>query len=434
MSFASFSPETLIVLPLTILAFLVLLTIIVFIHEYGHFSVARALGVKVDVFSIGFGKTLAKWVDRKGTEWRIAMLPLGGYVKFFGDLNAASQAPPDAQPGAPSGDTRKDEDGADPSPATTQFPKPGQEEELASHMTAEERAVCFHFKPVWARAAIVAAGPIFNFILAIVIFAALFMTLGRAESSPVVGSLLEGSAAEMAGLEPGDEIISVQGRKITKFRQLQDAVLISGGEPIPMGILRDGEPVEIVVTPARIEGTDRYGNPIESWQLGIQGDVSSYSFEKLGPIEATKAGVHELWRVLSMSVRFLGRIIMGQEDASQLGGPIKMAQYAGQSAMSGFDGEAYSEKPSLWTMMKVSLVDFISLAAVVSVSIGFLNLLPVPVLDGGHLVYYAYESVAGKPLGPRAQAIGFRVGLVMLASLMIFVTWNDINNLISSIS
>ena len=421
MDAAGFTLGSLLILPLTIAAFLVLLTFIVFIHEYGHFSVARLLGVKVDTFSIGFGKTLVSWVDRKGTEWRIAMLPLGGYVKFFGDLNPASQASPE---------TIEEQGG----PVTTQFPKPGNEDEVASHMTPEERAVCFHFKPVWARALIVAAGPVFNFILAIAIFAGLFMSLGRADTAPIVGGVLEGSAAAESGLQPGDEITAVNNRKITKFRQLADAVLISGGNTLALTVDRAGETVMIDITPTRVETEDRYGNPIATWQLGVQGDSNSYTFEKFGFVDAVGAGVHELWRVLSITVRFMGRIILGQEDVRQLGGPIKMAQYAGQSVMSGFDESAYSEPPSFWTKLKLSLIDFISLAAVVSVSIGFLNLLPVPVLDGGHLVYYAYEAVAGKPLGARAQAIGFRVGIVLLASLMIFVTWNDINNLISSIS
>ena len=203
---------------------------------------------------------------------------------------------------------------------------------------------------------------------------------------------------------------------------------------IEIEVLRDGEPVMVTATPRRVESQDRYGNTVEVWQLGIAPDGSAYTFHKFGFGAAVQQGVHELWRVLSVTVRFLGKIIAGQEDPRQLGGPLKMAQYAGQSAMSGFDDSAASTTPSFWAKLKVSLFDFVSLAAVVSISIGFLNLLPVPVLDGGHLVYYAYEAVAGKPLGPRAQAFGFRVGIVLLASLMIFVTWNDINNLISSIS
>ncbi len=421
MTVAGVSLESLLILPLSILAFLVLLTIIVFIHEYGHFSVARLLGVKVDVFSIGFGKTLLKWVDRKGTEWRIALLPLGGYVKFFGDVNAASQAPAEAVQ-------------QEAHPVTTQFPRPGHEEEVASHMTPEERAVCFHFKPVWARALIVAAGPVFNFILAVAIFTVSLMLVGRYELDAVIGEVAENTPAAEAGLQVGDRILSMDGRKLDSFNPVYDIVLLSGGGELDMEIERAGETLNVVVAPRRVETEDRYGNKIEVWQLGIRPDGSAVAFQKFGFVEAVGQGVHELWRVLSVTVRFLSKIIMGREDVSQLGGPIKMAQYAGQSAMSGFDQSSYSEPPSFWTMLKVSLFDFFSLAAVVSVSIGFLNLLPIPVLDGGHLVYYAYEAVAGKPLGPRAQAVGFRVGIVLLASLMIFVTWNDINNLISSIS
>ena len=421
MTVAGVSLQSLLILPLSLLAFLVLLTIIVFIHEYGHFSVARLLGVKVDVFSIGFGKTLVKWIDRKGTEWRIAMLPLGGYVKFFGDVNAASQAPAEAVQ-------------REGHPVTTQFPRPGHEEEVASHMTPEERAVCFHFKPVWARALIVAAGPVFNFVLAVVIFTATLMLVGRYELDAVIGEVAENTPAAEAGLQPGDRILSIDGRDLDSFNPVYDIVLLSGGGELDMVIERAGETSHVVVAPRRVETEDRYGNKIEVWQLGIRPDAAAVAFHKYGFVEAAGQGVHELWRVLSVTVRYLARVITGREDARQLGGPIKMAQYAGQSAMSGFDQSSYNEPPSFWTMLKVSLFDFISLAAVVSVSIGFLNLLPIPVLDGGHLVYYAYEALAGKPLGPRAQAIGFRVGIVLLASLMVFVTWNDINNLISSIS
>ncbi len=413
--------QSLIILPITIAAFLALLMIIVFVHEYGHFSMARLLGVRVDIFSIGFGKPILQWVDRKGTQWRIAALPLGGYVKFFGDLNAISQASPDVA-AKTSG------------PATTQFPRPGDADEIAHGMTAKERAVCFHFKPVWARAAIVAAGPIANFILAIAIFAALFAAFGRPYSEPVVGSVLTPSAAQEAGVLPGDRILAVNGRSIQKFRQIQDAVLLSSGDPMGVLVLRSGAEVELTIVPTRAEKEDRYGNPIEVWQLGIGGDPNAYGFEKYGFFGAIREGVNELWRVLSVTTRFLGKIIAGKEDAKQLGGPIKMAQYAGQSAMSGFDQAGNNQNPGFGTMLKASLVDFISLAAFVSVSIGFLNILPVPVLDGGHLLYYAYEAIAGRPLGARAQAVGFRVGIVLLASLMFFVTWNDINNLISSIS
>lgn len=417
MELGGVSLQSLLVLPITVAAFLALLMIIVFFHEYGHFSVARWLGVRVEVFSIGFGKPLWRWVDKKGTEWRVAILPLGGYVKFFGDLNAASQAAPEAQ-----------------KPVTTQFPAPGHEDEVASGMSAEDRKVCFHFKPVWARGAIVAAGPIANFILAVVIFTVMFMALGRSSLEPVAGSIAPESAAAEAGFLPGDRIVSVDGKELTVFSELYDLVLLSGGAELDFVVERGGEVHEISVTPRRVEDTDRYGNSIERWLLGIAPDPDSYSFRKYGFFEAVSEAVGELGRILGLTVRFIGQIITGKENASQLGGPIKMAQYAGQSAMSGFDSASYAEPPSLWTMLRVSLIDFVFLAAVVSISIGFLNLLPVPVLDGGHLLYYAYEAIAGRPLGARAQAVGFRVGIVLLASLMVFVTWNDISNLIAKFS
>ena len=414
--------SSLLILPITVIAFLVLLMMIVFVHEYGHFSVARLLGIRVDVFSIGFGKPILRWIDRKGTEWRIALLPLGGFVKFFGDWDAVSQARPEVA---------KQAEGH---PVTTQFPRPGHEDEVARALTPEEQAVCFHFKPVWARAAVVAAGPIANFVLAIAIFAVLFMTLGRGNLEPIVGSIAPESAAAEAGLVAGDRITAINGRAIDGFEDLSDTVLLSGGATLQIEIERDGEEMTIAVTPRRVEAEDRYGNKIEKWLVGIGGDPNAYKFESYGPLKAIGAATGEVARILTMTVKFMGQLILGREDVSQLGGPIKMAQYAGQSAMSGFDESGYREPPGFVVKLKSSLVDFISLAAVVSVSIGFLNLLPIPVLDGGHLLYYAYEAIVGKPLGARAQAIGFRVGIVLLASLMIFVTWNDINNLIASFS
>ncbi|WP_375203128.1 M50 family metallopeptidase [Hyphococcus sp.] len=411
--------ETLLILPISIIAFIALLMIIVFFHEYGHFSVARMLGVKVDVFSIGFGKPILQWIDRKGTQWRISALPLGGYVKFFGDLNAASQGPAEAAQ----------------KPATTQFPGPREAEEIAGGMSAEDRKVCFHFKPVWVRAAVVAAGPIANFVLAVVIFAGLYMSLGRVIVEPMVMDVTTDSAAAEAGFLPGDRIVTVNGRQVAEFGDVADAVLVSGGDEIRFEVDRGGETVAITAAATRIENTDRYGNKIESWRLGIVGpSAQDFTFRKYGPIEAVSAGFGELGRILELTVRYIGKIVLGKEDASQLGGPIKMAQYAGQSVMSGFDDSSYREPPGFLLKLRASLVDFIFLAAVVSVSIGFLNLMPVPVLDGGHLMYYAYEAIAGRPLGAQAQAFGFRLGVVLLASLMIFVTWNDINNLLSSIS
>ena len=404
------------VLPIAIVAFVILLTIIVFFHEYGHFSAARLLGVRVDVFSIGFGKTIAEWVDRKGTKWRISMLPFGGYVRFFGDGSAASN------PGADVEDSAK--------PATTQFPRPGQEDEVGRGMTAEERAVCYHFKPVWARAIIVAAGPMANFVLATVIFWGILMSFGAYVAEPTIGEVVAESAAEEAGFEVGDRILTVDGRKVVRFNDLTMITRLSAGEELRFTVERDGEVIDVLATPRRQEIEDAFGNKADAGVLGLRGDAKAISYVKYGPVEALGEAVGEVWDVISGTVRFLSRLIVGKEDSRQLGGPIKMAQYAGQSAMSGFaiDGES---EPSLMDRLKYSLVNFINLAAIVSVSIGFLNLLPIPVLDGGHLLFYAYEAVVGQPLGIRAQTIGFQVGIVLLASFMIFVTWNDISNLLS---
>ena len=421
MSIAGFSLDQLLILPIAFIAFLVLLTIIVFFHEYGHFKVARILGVKVDVFSIGFGKPLARWTDKKGTEWRIACWPLGGYVKFFGDAGPASNASDDVQE-----EKHK--------PGTTQFPAPGDKEAVGQGMTPEEKAVCFHFKPLWRRAAIVAAGPIANFILAIAIFWGLLVVLGQVGYEPRIGAVSENSAAAEAGFQPGDLLLSVNGRKLKNFNDLSMEAKLGAGEQLRFKVERNGEVIDIIATPRRTEMEDAFGNKVKMGLLGVSPTSEGRTLTKYGPVEALGAATEKVWDILATTVKFLGRLILGKEDTSQLGGPLKMAQYAGQSALSGFDESGYQEPPPFLTKLKVSLANFINLAAVVSVSIGFLNLLPVPVLDGGHLMYYGYEAVAGKPLGAKAQAVGFRVGLVMLASLMLFVTWNDINSLLSIIS
>ncbi len=421
---AGITLEQLLIVPISIAAFLVLLTIIVFIHEYGHFAVARLVGVRVEVFSIGFGRPLARWRDRKGTEWRIAMIPLGGYVKFFGDMNAASQADP----------TLLEEAGAaenEPHPATTQFPKQSDAAALGRTMTPEEKKVCFHFKPVWARAAVVAAGPMANFVLAVAIFWVMFMALGSSVYEPVIGRVLEGSAAAEAGFQEGDRIVAINSRPLDRFDDLSMMTSLSAGETMRFEVVRGGETLEIVATPRREEKTDAFGNKINVGLLGVSPDRNALRTVTYGPVGALREAVNELGRVLGGTLKFLGRLILGKEDTSQLGGPIKMAKYAGQAVTTPFDESRYEggEEPGFLGKLSGSLTFFFNLAAVISISIGFLNLLPVPVLDGGHLVYYAYEAAAGRPLGAKAQAVGFRVGMVLLASLMLFVTWNDINNL-----
>lgn len=416
MNWALFAPENLVFLPVFVVSFILLLGVIVFIHEFGHFAAARMLGVRVDVFSIGMGKVLARWTDRQGTEWRISLLPIGGYVKFFGDAGPASD---------PSEEVVADHDG----PATTQFPKPGSEKEIARRLTPEEKKVCFHFKPIWARALIVAAGPIANFVLAIAIFWSLIMTFGEVVVEPRIGAVSPDSAAEDAGFLPGDVIVAADGRRISSFDDLMVVTRLGSGEEIAFTIERDGQTMVILATPRRQIVEDAFGNKSRGGLLGLSPDREAYKVERRTPLEALGVSVERCWGVITSTVKFLGRLIAGKEDAENLGGPLKMAQYAGQAMTSGFSDDANApESRSLWEKLKVSLATFVNLAAFVSVSIGFLNLFPIPVLDGGHLMYYAYEAAAGKPLGARAQAIGFRVGLLLLGSFMLFVTWNDITS------
>lgn len=417
MTIAGVPLQTILALPIALLAFVVLLSVIVFVHEYGHFAMARALGVKVDIFSIGFGKPLARWRDRQGTEWRIAMLPFGGYVKFFGDAGPASN---------PSKETTESK------PATTQFPAPGHEDEIGRGMTEEEKRVCFHFKPVWARALVVVAGPVANFVLAFFIFWGILWAFGQSIQEPRVAMVVEGSAAEAAGLAPGDLIRAIDGKPVQSFRDVRSITMLSTGEEMTLEVERDGETVSIRATPTRQESVDAFGNTVRVGMLGLQFDPEASRDVSYGPITAAPVAAAEVVDIVASTVKFLWRLATGRESPEQLGGPIKMAQYAGQAAKSGFSAD-YVETPPFIEQLKLSLLQFVNLAAVVSVSIGFLNLLPIPVLDGGHLMYYGYEAVAGKPLGVRAQNLGFRLGMVFLASFMLFVTWNDISSLISSL-
>lgn len=416
MNWALFSPENLVLLPVFILSFILLLSVIVFVHEFGHFAAARLLGVRVDVFSIGMGKVLARWTDRHGTEWRLSVLPIGGYVKFFGDASAASN---------PSDAVTAEQDG----PATTQFPRPGAEKEIARRLTPAEKKVCFHFKPIWARALIVAAGPASNFVLAIAIFWALIMGYGDLVVEPRIGAVSPASAAEEAGFQPGDVIVAANGRRIASFDDLMVVTRLGSGEEIAFTVERDGEIMTIRATPRRQIVEDAFGNKSKGGLLGLTPERDAYKVVRRTPLEALGIAAQRCWGVVTSTTKFLARLVAGKEDAENLGGPLKMAQYAGQAMTSGFNGDANTlESRSLWEKLRISLATFINLAAFVSVSIGFLNLFPIPVLDGGHLMYYAYEAAAGKPLGARAQAIGFRVGLLLLGSFMLFVTWNDITS------
>ena len=361
-----------------LIPFLFVLTLVVFFHELGHFVIARRCGVRVLVFSIGFGPELFGFNDRHGTRWKVSAIPLGGYVKFFGDENAASVPDPAA---------------------------------LAA-MSEEDRRHSFIHQRVRARAAIVVAGPIANFLLAIVIFAALFMVFGKPSTSPRVDAVQPGSAAEIAGFKPGDLVLTIDGRSIESFPDMQQVVSTSAGEMLTFEVDRGGVRVTLKAIPALRESKDRFGNVHRIGVLGITRSPSpdDTHFQPVAPLKAFELGAQRTWFVVERTLSYIGGVISGREAADQLGGPIRIAQVSGQVASEGL--------PSLF-----------SLAAVLSVSIGLLNLFPVPLLDGGHLLFYGIEAVRGKPLSERAQEVGFRIGLAIVVMLMIFATYNDILHL-----
>jgi regulator of sigma E protease len=361
-----------------VIPFLFVLTLVVFFHELGHFLVARWCGVRVLVFSIGFGPELFGFNDRRGTRWQLSAIPLGGYVKFFGDDNAASV--PD--------------------------------QAALAAMSEEERRHSFVHQPVAPRAAIVAAGPVANFLLAVVIFAALFMVFGKPSTSPRVDAVQPGSAAQAAGFQPGDLVLSINGRPVESFPDMQQIVSTSAGETLEFEVDRGGVHVALKAMPALKESKDRFGNVHRIGVLGITRSPSPEDthFKPVGPFRALELGVEKTWFVVERTLSYIGGVISGREAADQLGGPIRIAQVSGQVATEGL--------PSLF-----------SLTAVLSVSIGLLNLFPVPLLDGGHLLFYAIEATRGKPLSERAQEVGFRIGLAIVVMLMIFATYNDILHL-----
>jgi regulator of sigma E protease len=361
--------------------FLFVLTIVVFFHELGHFLVARLCGIKVLTFSIGFGPEIVGFFDRYGTRWKISAVPLGGYVKFLGDENAASV--PD--------------------------------HEAAATMSEAEKAVSFIHKPVGPRAAVVAAGPIANFILAIAIFAAVFMIFGKQITSARVDTVQPNSAAQAAGFQPGDLVVAINGEKIDSFADMQRIVSINPGLMLNIEVERGGVPVALKAAPELKELKDKFGNVQRLGVLGISrsmapGDIKT---QKVNPLQAVVMGVQETWFVVDRTISYIGGIFAGRESADQLGGPIRIAQVSGQVASAGF-------------------VALIHLTAVLSVSIGLLNLFPIPLLDGGHLLFYGIEAARGRPLSERAQEVGFRIGLAIVVMLMIFATFNDILHLATS--
>ncbi len=360
----------------TIIAFAVVLGVLVFVHELGHYFAARWRGVHVEAFSIGFGRSLWAWTDRRGTSWRVGWIPLGGYVKLHGQEHPAGEIPP---------------------------------EERAHYRPGET----FHDKPVRDRAIVVAAGPIANFLLAMVLFAALFGTAGMPRSSAVIGAVMEGSAAERAGLKPGDRILALDAEPVTRFEDVQRYVQARPGVPITIHVQREGGEAAAGAGGDRVgeELTLRAvpeaqnGSPKGVGVLGIRGGAVEY--ERLDPIRAVAAGVTYTFDVTGQTLAGVWQMIAGERGTEELGGPLRIAQLSGQVAEMG------------WT----SLVSFI---AVLSVNLALINLFPIPILDGGHLLFYAAEALRGRPLPPRAQEIGLRAGFALLITLFVFATWNDL--------
>jgi regulator of sigma E protease len=363
-----------------IVAFLFVLTVVVFFHELGHFLVARWYGVKVLVFSIGFGRELFGFNDRHGTRWKISAIPLGGYVKFYGDENAASV--PDT--------------------------------EGAAAMSEAERKVSFVHQKVGPRAAIVVAGPLANFILAIVIFAVVAMIYGRQSTLARVDSIQPESAAAAAGFQPGDVVQAINGRTIRSFSEMQRIVGFSAGEALTVVVDRGGQRVTLKATPALREVKDNFGNVHRIGVLGITRSLApdEVRYERVGFLTAVGMGFTETWALIEQTMTYIGRVFTGRAPADQLGGPLMIAQVSGQVA-------------------SVSFSALVQLAAAVSVSIGLLNLFPVPLLDGGHLLFYSIEAARGRPLSERAQEYGFRLGMALVLMLMVFATYNDIARLAS---
>ncbi|HEX4554857.1 MAG TPA: RIP metalloprotease RseP [Xanthobacteraceae bacterium] len=365
----------------TILPFLFVLTIIVFVHELGHFLVARWCGIKVLVFSIGFGPEIVGFNDRHGTRWKISAIPLGGYVKFFGDDNVASV--PDA--------------------------------DAVAAMNTDERRVSFFHQPVAARAAVVAAGPIANFLLAIAIFATIFMLYGKQETAARVDAVVPGSAAAAAGFQTGDLVLSIDGKPIDTFKDMQEIVSLNPDVPLDFVVERGGAKVTLHATPKLTEDRDNFGNVYRIGRLGISQTNSPQDVKvrKFGPVGAIEEAAKQTWFVVDQTFAYLGKLALGRASADQLGGPLRIAQMSGQAASLGFS-----------TLM--------NWAGLISVSIGLLNLFPIPLLDGGHLLFYGIEAIRGRPLSERVQEVGFRIGLALIVMLMIFTVWNDLSHFSSS--
>lgn len=356
-----------------IVPFLVILTVVTFVHEMGHFLVARRNGVRVEVFSIGFGPEIVGWTDKRQTRWKISALPLGGYVNMFGDANAASAAA-----------------------------------EGRGEMTPEQRTVSFQHKDVGKRAAVVVAGPAANFLFAMLVFTALFYTVGLSLARPVVGQVDPGSAAARAGFQAGDRILKIGNQDIERFEQAQQIVLFSLGEPLDVQVLRGGKTISLKAVPEVIEQKDNLGHTYQFGRLGIHSSGTEYVHLDL-PTALWRASQQTAF-LTGATLKAVGQMIVGKRTTEELGGPLRIAEMSGEMAQGGI-------LPTVWFLAALSL------------NLGLINLFPIPMLDGGYLLLYGIEAIRRRPLGPRVQHYGFRIGLTLVLSLMVFATWNDLVHL-----
>ena len=362
-----------------IIPFIVLILVVVFIHEYGHYYFAKKYGVGITDFSIGFGREIFGWNDKSGTRWKICWIPLGGYVKFFGDRNVFSQA---------------------------------DQEKIINKYSAEDQNKLFVLKPLYQRAIIVAAGPFANFLLAIVIFLSIYMFIGKDFTPAMINEVQNESPAQIAGLKKNDLILEIDGNEVKSILDVSKLIMMSTSEFIDFKIQRFENELILKVKPNIIEAEDNIGNQVKKRIVGIK--LSPFNNEinhvKLGPAKALYYSINEVYFVCISSLKYLGSIIGGSGDSSQLGGPIRIAKITGQVAEIGF-------------------IPFLSIMAYISISLGLINLFPIPLLDGGHLMFYGFEKILGRPLSQKTQEGFFRIGMFLLLFLMFFATFNDLKDL-----
>ena len=362
-----------------LIPFLILIMIVVFIHEYGHYYFAKRYGVGITDFSIGFGREIFGWNDKSGTRWKVCWIPLGGYVKFFGDRNVFSQT---------------------------------EQQEIINKYSEEDRQKLFILKPLYQRSLIVAAGPLANYVLAILIFTMIYMFVGKDLTPALINEVQKDSPAFVAGMKKNDKIIYIDNKKVESILEVSTFINISTTETIEFVVLRNDQTISLLVKPDLVDGKDTLGNSVKKRMIGIKLSPLNNKYEKqpLGPSKAIYYSVKEVWFVTVTSLNYLGKMITGSADSSQLGGPIRIAKITGQVAEYG-------------------IIPFLSIMAYISISLGLINLFPIPMLDGGHLMFYLIEKILGRPLSQKTQEGFFRIGLFLLFSLMFFVTFNDLKDL-----